>query len=384
MNIPAIPRPGCDPSGDGGRVLAGLQRVSPPEILGAHDADFVIINGRAWIVYMANPSRQGESPDWPDVACDLAIVGLSDRRVERIVRIAGSEQTFGDQRLPHGACFVPRLVRRDTQTLRCFFASEDPGRRESQTYHVDIDIATATVGRQLHKTLLHSVAGDEPMCPSAFHRHGVRSGFQRPYCAYGLFMVDGVKSLDGRRIAVLNGYNTGQLAVAELDAKMERFTILGDIPGGDLRLSEAAVNRLPDGSWLLIARHDGGDGNYRFATSPDGCIWTEPQPLGLVQDGIASKPTLDRHGAIYALGWNAATRIDGATRSVFHLDVSRDGRHWHRRFTFACRDSFQYPVFRASDGEVWVVVTQGPITSDCHSGKQRIMFGRLATIDELD
>ncbi|QDT01999.1 hypothetical protein K227x_03700 [Rubripirellula lacrimiformis] len=90
------------------------------------------------------------------------------------------------------------------------------------------------------------------------------------------------------------------------------------------QLSEAAVNRLLGGTWMAICRNDGG--NYHFTSSVDAVAWDVAKEMPFVPSGLNSKPTFDRFGGIYYLGWQEATRIDGGNRSVFDVDVSHDGR----------------------------------------------------------
>jgi hypothetical protein len=71
---------------------------------------------------------------------------------------------------------------------------------------------------------------------------------------------------------------------------------------------------------------------------------------------------------LYYLGW----QVRGAGRSVFNVDVSRDGKTWERKYHFESPRSFQYPTFHEHDGAIWLSVTQGR--------KERIMFGKLETL----
>ncbi|WP_461786538.1 sialidase family protein, partial [Prosthecobacter sp.] len=77
---------------------------------------------------------------------------------------------------------------------------------------------------------------------------------------------------------------------------------------------------------------------------------------------------------IYYLGWQEATSIQGANRSVFNVDISRDGRTWERKYRFETPQSFQYPAFHEHEGAIWLCVTQGDTDP---SRKERIMFGKL-------
>ena len=94
--------------------------------------------------------------------------------------------------------------------------------------------------------------------------------------------------------------------------------------------------------------------------------------MPFVPNGANSKPTFDRFGGVYYLGWQV--RAEGRGRSVFNVDVSRDGKAWERKYRFETPKSFQYPTFHEHEGAIWLSVTQGD--SD-PSRKERIMFGKL-------
>lgn len=125
---------------------------------------------------------------------------------------------------------------------------------------------------------------------------------------------------------------------------------------------------------MAICRHDGGNRNYVFTTSRDGRVWSPASPRDFVPNGTSSKPTFDRFGGLYYLGWQEVTKINGIGRSVFNLDVSRDGAHWERKYHFETDCSFQYPTFREHDGAVYLTVSQGPA---CIGGQTHINFGKL-------
>jgi len=83
-------------------------------------------------------------------------------------------------------------------------------------------------------------------------------------------------------------------------------------------------------------------------------------------------------GDIYYLGWQENTSIGGGRRSVFNIDILRDGKKWDRKYRFESPDSFQYPTFHDHNGDIWLTVTQG------HKGStDRIMFGKLETLSAL-
>ena len=93
-----------------------------------------------------------------------------------------------------------------------------------------------------------------------------------------------------------------------------------------------------------------------------------------MKNGDNSKPTFDAFNGVYYLGWQERPQVDGVYRSVFNVDVSKDGTHWERKYRFETDKSFQYPTFVADKGTVWLCVTQGDTDP---SRKERIMFGRL-------
>jgi hypothetical protein len=143
------------------------------------------------------------------------------------------------------------------------------------------------------------------------------------------------------------------------------------------QLTESAVNRLPDGTWMAICRNE--KGNYHFTTSLDGRKWSVGEPMPFVPNGANSKPTFDKFGGLYYLGWQERTYIDGVGRSVFNVDISRDGKTWERKYRFESPHSFQYPTFHEHQGVVWLTVTQ----SDHKGSSDRIMFGKLEDVGQF-
>ena len=370
-----------DPKEAGDHVLAGLRNICSPEVKGAHDSDFLIHDGKAYVVYMANDERLGEQPDWPFVYDALTIVDVASNRVEKTVTFAASEMHYDNDALPKGACFCPRIIKKDDRTLRCFFASEDIGRRQSQTWRIDYDLNSGTFDRQIHRVELETVQGVFPMQPIHLCRHAKAQGFVGTEPTHGLYVHGSLKHFDGRPCAVLTNFPEGPLALAELTHDLTRFTVRGTFfkPVG-VWLNEAAVNRMPDGTYLAISREEKRGENYMFATSPDGRTWSEHTYRDWVPNGTSSKPLLECFAGRYYLGWSEATRIAGACRSVSNLDVSTDAKTWTRRYRFESEQSFQYPTLRDDGRSIFLTVTQGERSDDHHSGKQRIMFGKLEEI----
>ena len=151
--------PGWDPALAGDQVLERLAVVTAPQVKGAHDAEMVLVGDRAYVVAEVNDRRAGESAGWPEIYAALSIVNLKTLAVEKTLPVARSEQVFENATLPVGACFVPRIIPKDAQSLRCYFASEQPGQRQSQTWFRDFDLASESFENRIHKAQLKTAAG---------------------------------------------------------------------------------------------------------------------------------------------------------------------------------------------------------------------------------
>lgn len=364
-----------DPVQAGNQVMQRLVRVTGKEVKGAHDAEMVLTGNRAYIVAEVNDTRAGESAGWPEIYCALSIVNLKTLALEKVIPFARSEQVFQNATLPVGACFVPRILQLNEHTLRCYFASEQPGKRQAQTWYRDFNLHTQSFADTIHKAKLKTAAGTFDMQPQYFHADAAAQGFEKKAKDFGLYLFDSFKEFDGQTYVAINNFPGKQNALAKVNPDCDTFEIIGHYnEPQSVALSESAVNRLPDGSWMAICRNDGGKRNYYFTTSPDGRTWSVGKQLPFVPDGTNSKPTFDRFGDTYYLGWQEATKIDGVTRSVFNIDISRDGKNWERKYRFETPHSFQYPTFCEYDGVIWLAVTQGDHSP---SRKERIMFGKL-------
>jgi hypothetical protein len=357
------------------KVMAGLIKVSGPEVKGAHDSHLVIVGDRAYVVAEANDRQAGEAANWPFIYATLSIVDLRNERLLDVMTIARSEQAFANETLPVGACFVPRIRQIGPKTLRCWFASEQPGKRQSQTYYRDLDLGTMTFEREIHRMKLQTSAGVSDLQPQPLHADAAKQGFLRKPVDAGLYLFDNFKDFDGRTFIAINNYLGAQQTLCTLNAAADTLEVVGHFNGpGKPSLTEPAVNRLPDGTWLAICRQENGDHNYWFCESRDGKTWTTGGEKDFVKKGAASKPTFDKFNGVYYLGWQESTQIDRVSRSVFNVDVSKDGKTWERKYRFETTKSFQYPTFVEANGQIWFSVTQGD--SD-PSRKERIMFGRL-------
>lgn len=359
-----------DPAQSGRRVLEGLVRVTAPYVKGAHDAEFVCVGEYAYIVEHDNDVEPGHGAGEHEY-CVLSVVNLRTLTVEQIVPLAKSEQAFANVTLPKGMCFVPRILQIAEDALRCYFASQ-PSDREAVTWFRDFDVMTRQFEPTIHKAKLKTAAGVFDMQPCYFHADAAAHGFRKPTSKYGLYIFDSFKAFDGSIHVALNNFPARQNALALLHDDFATFEVLGHYnEPQSQQFSESAVNRLPDGTWMAICRNEGG--NYHFTTSTDGRTWTEGRELPVVANGDHSKPTFDRFGGIYYLGWQERTQIDHCLRSVFNIDVSKDGKTWERKYRFETPHSFQYPTFHEYDGVIWLSVTQ----SDHKGSTDRIMFGRL-------
>jgi len=366
---------GWDPKAAADKVMAGLIKVTGPEVKGAHDSHLAIVGDRAFVIAEVNERQAGEAASWPFIYVALSIVDLRNERLLDIMTVARSEQAFANETLPVGACFVPRVKQVGPYTLRCWFASEQPGKRQSQTYYRDLDLRTMTFEAEIHRMKLKTDEGVFDLQPKPLHADAAKQGFKRKPVDAGLYMFDNFKEFDGRTYVAINNYLGAQQALCTLNAAADTLEIVGHFNGpGEPALTEPAVNRLPDGSWLAISRKENGDHNYWFSESQDGKTWTTGGEKDFVRNGAASKPTFDKFNGVYYLGWQERTQIGKVGRSVFNVDVSTDGKHWERKYRFETTKSFQYPTFVEAGGQIWFSVTQGDTDP---SRKERIMFGRL-------
>jgi len=357
------------------KVMAGLIKVTGPDVKGAHDSHLAIVGDRAFVISEVNDRQAGEAASWPFIYTSLSIIDLRNERLLDVMTVARSEQAFANETLPVGACFVPRVKQVGPQTLRCWFASEQPGKRQSQTYYRDLDLGTLTFEKEIHRMKLTTSAGTFDLQPKPLHDDAAKQGFKRKPVDAGLYMFDNFKEFDGKTYIAINNYLGAQQALCTLNASADTLTIVGHFNGpGEPALTEPAVNRLPDGTWLAISRKENGDRNYWFSESKDGMTWTPGGEKDFVKNGTASKPTFDKFNGVYYLGWQERTAIAKVGRSVFNIDVSTDGKHWERKYRFETTKSFQYPTFVEANGQIWLCATQGDTDP---SRKERIMFGRL-------
>ncbi|MDP1588345.1 MAG: hypothetical protein Q8M07_11410, partial [Prosthecobacter sp.] len=150
---------GWDPALAGDTVMQRLVNTSAPRVKGTHDAEFICVGDRAYLVTEANDRRAGESLGWPFIYVTMSIVNLKTLEVEKVIDFARSEQVFENETLPFGQCFVPRILQKDAKTLRCYFTSQDPGKRQSQMWYIDFDLQRAAFENRIFRAKLKTAAG---------------------------------------------------------------------------------------------------------------------------------------------------------------------------------------------------------------------------------
>jgi hypothetical protein len=89
-----------DPALAGDIVMQRLINTSAPQVKGAHDAEFVCVGERAYLVAEANDVKAGESAGWPFIYATMSIVNLKTLTLERVIDFAKSEQALKTRRCP--------------------------------------------------------------------------------------------------------------------------------------------------------------------------------------------------------------------------------------------------------------------------------------------
>ena len=376
-DAPRLLPPDWNPALAGDMVMQRFIRVTAPQVKGAHDAEFVCVGERAYIVEHDNDMSPGHGAG-AAMYCVLTVVNLKTLQVEKTHPMAKAGQAFANITLPEAQVFVPRIIRKDEYTLRTYFCSQ-PAKAQAVTWYRDFDLRTQTFEASIHKAKLKTAAGTFDMEPRHFHADAAALGFKRPAVNQGLYIFDSFKEFDGKCYVALNNFPGKQNALAVLHDDFTTFEVIGHYNEPQAQqLSESAVNRLPDGTWMAIVRNDAG--NYHFTTSRDGKTWTAAEPKPFVPNGLNSKPTFDHFGGVYYLGWQENTKIQNCNRSVFNVDISRDGKTWQRKYRFESPHSFQYPTFHEHEGTLWFTVTQ----SDHGGSTDRIMFGKLESTGQFE
>lgn len=199
-----------DPALAGDIVMQRLVKVTAPKVKGTHDAEFVCVGDRAYVVTEANDQRAGESSAWPFIYVTMSIVNLKTLEVEKVIDFARSEQVFENETLPFGQCFVPRILQKDAKTLRCYFTSQNPGKRQAQMWYIDFDLGRVAFENRIYRAKLKTAAGTFDMQPQPFYDDAAKQGFRRPARDAGLFIFDSFKQFDGKTYVALNNFPSGR------------------------------------------------------------------------------------------------------------------------------------------------------------------------------
>ena len=119
------------------KVMQSMLRISSDEMKGTHDAQYVFANGKAYVVYEANNEKAGDPGTYEKEYSALAIVDLKSFTVESIEKFAYGQQEYSNVKLLKGSAFVPRVIRKDENTLRFFFSNIAVSGSSGYIYYVD-------------------------------------------------------------------------------------------------------------------------------------------------------------------------------------------------------------------------------------------------------
>ena len=371
------------PEKAGDEVIKSMITVTDSVVKGAHDAHFLIHDGKAYIVYEANDVKEGEAAEWDFVYCAMSIVDLKTGAVE-VKIISRGEQAFANETLDVGATFVPRIIKKDENTLRIFFTSERPSVRQSLMYYIDYDVKSGTLNQNVYRMKLLTPEGKVDFTPKAYYDLAIAAGMECFSSDHSAFIFD-IMEYDGKKYVALNNFAGKQNALGMLNDTLDCISVIGHFGVGNskVQLSESGIMRKNDGTWMSIIRNDktstnttygggtttgtnAGTFEYYFSYSADGVKWSTPRTEDFCAGGTNSKPTLNNFAGTYFMGWNTySTNI--WSRTIFNFDYSTDGENWTRLYKFAPTTSFQYPEFFMYDNEIYFT------TGD----RAKIYFGKL-------
>ena len=339
------------PEKAGDEVIKSMITVTDSVVKGAHDAHFLIHDGKAYIVYEANDVKEGEAAEWDFVYCAMSIVDLKTGSVEVKV-ISRGEQVFANETLDVGATFVPRIIKKDENTLRIFFTSERPNVRQSLMYYIDYDVKSGTLNQNVYRMKLLTPEGKVDFTPKAYYDLAIAAGMECFSSDHSAFIFD-IMEYDGKKYVALNNFAGKQNALGMLNDTLDCISVIGHFGVGNskVQLSESGIMRKNDGTWMSIIRNDktstnttygggtttgtnAGTFEYYFSYSADGVKWSTPRTEDFCAGGTNSKPTLNNFAGTYFMGWNTySTNI--WSRTIFNFDYSTDGENWTRLYKFA-------------------------------------------------
>ncbi|MBQ2118667.1 MAG: exo-alpha-sialidase [Clostridia bacterium] len=351
------------PEAAGERAMERMIPVTAPEVKGAHDAQFITAEGKAYIVYEADNFKAGESALNENEYAALSVVDLASFSLECCGPFARRGQTFAGRTLCKGNAFLPRVLRLERDTLRFFFTNVIPEEESAYHYYLDYDLPTGRFSDRLSLLRLRTPEGEGPLDAANYRALFRAAGHACEDRWFGVYLLDLFEEA-GTRYLALNNFVAGQNSLARFNRSCDCVEIVGHIGGvtPTEKTTESGIARLPDGRWMAILRNEIGDKNYRFSYSRDGRLWSDPVSEPFLCGGVNSKPVLFTAGGYCFMGWNEGSR------TVYHLAFSADGRSWRTLFTFRSPATFQYPTFRFHAGELLFSVTTGQ--------KERICFGK--------
>ena len=242
------------PEKAGDEVIKSMITVTDSVVKGAHDAHFLIHDGKAYIVYEANDVKEGEAAEWDFVYCAMSIVDLKTGAVE-VKIISRGEQVFANETLDTGATFVPRIIKKDENTLRIFFTSERPNVRQSLMYYIDYDVKSGTLDQNVYRMKLLTPEGKVDFTPKAYYDLAIAAGMECFSSDHSAFIFD-IMEYDGKKYVALNNFAGKQNALGMLNDTLDCISVIGHFGVGNskVQLSESGIMRKNDGTWMSIIR----------------------------------------------------------------------------------------------------------------------------------
>lgn len=358
------------PKAAGDIVLENSSTISHFPMMGVHDASFVVVGDKAYVVYEANDVQAGESAAWNYEYCAMSVFDIKTGDLENVIKFAESGKQFDNLTLPAGAAFVPRVLKKDDDTLRVFFSSEQTEIPTSQLYYIDFDVQTETFSSNAYKLQLKTGDGAVDFTASAYYNAALSENVKAYDTGYGAFLFD-FFNVDEQTYIAVNNFGGGQNALAKFDDTLSVVEIIGHIGMGttNVKTTESGIVRKTDGTWMCILREE-RNLNCRFSYSENGIDWTTPREKDFVTGSTNSKPILRRFGNYYIMGYNVG--FSDLSRATFVLDYSTDGKTWAPLYVFDSPTSFQYPTFDIYDGQMYFAATTG--------NKENIIFGKLPIV----
>ncbi len=355
----------------GDRCLKESFVISQPNVKGAHDAQFVVHNGMAYVVYEANDVRPGEAPTWPEIYCVMNIVDLATKTVVKTVKISENGQKFNNRSLPFGCTFVPRIIKLNENFLRIFFTSENPGVRDSECFFIDFDLYQQEFVPEIYPLMLKTSLGTFPFTPKALFDSAIANGHEARdvhpvFFNCSTFLFD-IFNVDETPYLAINAFWSGINALAKFNETFDCVEVIGHIGehNDEHSTTESGIAKKTDGTWFCILREEKHK-NCMFSESADGINWSSPHYDPLIKDGINSKPILRKFNGTFYLGYN---KENGRDRSRFVILRSIDAEVWEEYADIESETTFQYPTLELIDGKILFVATIG--------NKEKIIMGTL-------